>query len=153
MLAKTYNINYNLTQRDAVIYIKGSADYNEGGSPYELERAAEYIADGIDFYSKEQAIYSPSVLTRLITNGHPVVIAGYYYNGNVRGTGHAIVAYGFYYSPYTDELMVRVKDPGTERGSAVTYSYNELIKFANRKWKDVIVRNTTKANDTISSPY
>ena len=152
MVAKTYNINYNRTQEDAVIYIKGSS-IDDGGTMNETERAAEYISNNqLDFYSSQNDIYSENMLTKIIMNGNPVIIKNDSYDsgGNIiENTGHVQVVYGYYYGLSDGIRYFYTKDPN---GIDTFYSYNELVRFGEKRWSGIVTRNVNGANSTIPRP-
>lgn len=149
MLAKTYNIKYTRSQQDAVIHVKGYAK-NEGGTMSETEQAAEYISNNqIDFYSAPGRIYSENILTKLIMNGHPVIMGIYSFNadGNEEfSKGHGLIVYGSFYRLEDGKHYFRIKDP---LGGDFTLTYEELLRFGEKRWAGIVTRNLYYASETI----
>ena len=142
MLARTYNINFSRSQTESVLHVYGNT-IDQTGSIAEIEKVAEFITVGIDYYSAFDRIYSENILTKLLHDGYPVVINRAKLAG---GDGHSIVAYGFYYKN-TGDLYIRYKDP---EGNMYDMAYDKLRNDGTYKWTDIAVKNNSKASDTIS---
>ena len=142
MLARTYYLNSPNTQSDAVNYVYGNT-INQTGSVFDAKKAANYISGGREFYAADGKIYTPNILTRLLANGHPVLISRMNLNGEI---GHTIVAYGFYYT--STDLVIRIKDPD-DKIDIITY--NKLKNDENYKWNGIVVANVYKSSETVNA--
>ena len=111
--------------------------------PLRCEKAANYISGGREFYAAGGKIYTPNILTRLLANGHPVLISRMNLNGEI---GHTIVAYGFYYT--STDRVIRIKDPD-DKIDIITY--NNLKNDGNYKWNGIVVANVYKSSETVNA--
>lgn len=93
-------------QWDAVAYIKGSSNINEGGTLSETATAGEYISNNSYDYtytprSRTNGVKTYSFLVSKVNAGEPPIVTGGYYNGTLRTGGHAITVVGYYYTDTT----------------------------------------------------
>ena len=92
------------------------------------------------------------MLTKIIMNGNPVIIKNDSYDsgGNIiENTGHVQVVYGYYYGLSDGIRYFYTKDPN---GIDTFYSYNELVRFGEKRWSGIVTRNVNGANSTIPRP-
>lgn len=169
MFARYYYSSVNLTQSQAVTYVKGF-EALAGGNLEDSQMAINYYISNISGASieteiKEHEIYSEEVLVNFINSYHVVYISRGKYldmsNPNSRDNGHVLLICGYVTKGSEILFIINDSEPVGE-GSIYLLSYEELCyqpDLANSTaytyegyiWDGCIVKSTSISDQTI--PY
>ena len=158
MSARTYVPGTTVTQSQICNNVKYSV-INEGGSPDEMKKAANFASGYNDYYTS--GVLSELELISKLHSGNPVIITRREYdnNGNSKSS-HATIIYGFTLS---GEVQFLIRDPWpsgsytfptspsqisswpVNSGQSYTRTYNEIVNGRStgidiRKWEFSILR-------------
>lgn len=125
--AKHESPSSNKGQAMAVYYVKGSF-INEGGNMYDVEKAAEYISNGVDYYPSFKIGPSESLVSSILRD-HITILGIYNYDGNYN---HTLALKGVYYSSNTPYLYTY--DPWD--GMYSLSSYRSYCNGSGDDWRE-----------------